>query len=587
MVIVMRKSFVWLGILCMALALTVQSCEKSDGYERGNEAVTWRSIDKEQSVGASADNNFEFKFVARAAWTAESDNPAMLTIRTAKSGDKGTHNMTIAISENNTGVERTGRIMITVDGYEPEELMAITQSDTDHPDYAANKKSDEYLSEYYLWNDEYNTLTRNLSQPYDEFVENTLASMKTNGEDGGLYSDGSRYLYSFIERYPASSATRSVLTKTAEVSFGFISLTFLSFSNSNGAYGFAVDGVYPDSPAARAGIVRGDIIAEWNGANITASNYVDVFYTLLMPSAGEKASFKLNVKDAQTITLSAESMYKNPVLHAEIVERGDAKIGYLVYSDFEASFDDELLIETGKFKAAGITDMVLDLRINGGGHVISAQMMASIIAGEQGEGKDCLKYEYNPDRMRKKGYSKPDNMETMKFGYNAAAPGKMSRYSKSDYLSLSRVYVLVTGNTASASELTFTALRGIDFPVTLIGERTEGKNVGMEPDIFVTGGYEYMFYPITFRYFNAKNETCDPEGTQPDYEVEDWNDGYSDWGSENDPMLAKAVALITGEEKTPETRAVEKGRRAVPVADSKLKYNPRRGGLVAPVRESK
>ena len=581
----MGKSLAILRLICAvaAIVLTMQSCEKSEGYEKGGDAITWQQIET-QSVLAAA-SSVEFAFMTREAWTASSDDPAMLTIRTASSGDKGRNNMTVSVSENTTGKERTAHIIITVEGYEPEVLLTVTQSYTNHSDYKTNQQSDAYLSEYYLWNDEYNSLSRDLSQDYDDFVFNTLFSMKTNTEDGGTYSDGTRYLYSFIDRSPSS---RSVLPKTAEVSFGFVNLTLLKFSNVEGVFGFAVQGVYPDSPAARAGIVRGDIIAQWNDANITASNYVDVFYTLLSPAAADKASFKLNVENAKTITLTAESINLNPVLHAEVIGRGESKIGYLVYSDFEASFDDELLTEIRKFKAEGITDMVLDLRINGGGHVISAQMLSSIIAGERGNGKDCLRYEYNKSRMQKMGYSYPDNMESLKFGPDAAPNGQISIYSKSDYLSLSRLYVLVSGSTASASELTFTALRGIDFPVTLIGLRTEGKNVGMEPKTFSEDGYDYEFYPITFKYYNAKNETCDPAGTQPNHLVDDWNGGYADWGGEDDPMLAKAIELITQETKEAavESRAAGYANRMEIVSAPKFRNPHRRGGLIAPAREN-
>ena len=588
----MGKSLVLLRTLCLAAlaALAVQSCENTEGYRHGTDGVTARSIDMEQSCGSSA-TNFEFKFTARADWTAESDNPSMLTITTAASGSKGRTTMNVAVAENTSGKERTGRIIISVEGCESEILLSVTQSNTDHPDFAANRESDRYLSEYYLWNDEYNTLTRNLSQDYDAFVENTLLAMSTNTEDGGT-TGGKRHLYSFIER---SKASRSVLEKESETTFGIFNLAAVMLVDQNGkdtgSRALCVLGVYPGTPAAEAGIKRGTWIFEAGGAEINSANINGVYESLIYPSAAGK-SMKLTVMDEykadaeeREVALTSADMPLNPVLCSKIIERGAARIGYLVYGDFEASFDDELLAEIRKFKSAGITDMVLDLRVNGGGHVISAQMLASVIAGTEGDGKDCLRYEYNADRMKNMGYSYPDNLESMKFGADAAPKGHMSEYSKADYLSLERLFVLVTGRTASASELTFTALRGIDFPVTLIGERTEGKNVGMEPYDFECGGYEYLFYPITFRYYNAKNQTCDPAGTVPDYEVTEWDNGYCDWGSASDPLLARALEVIAGPSKSQATRSVQEVPfRPIPASESNLKRAPRRGGIIAPAR---
>ena len=152
-----------------------------------------------------------------------------------------------------------------------------------------------------------------------------------------------------------------------------------------------------------------------------------------------------------------------------------------------------------------------------------------------------------------------------------------SQYSAADYLSLQRVWILVSGATASASELTFWALRGIDFPVTLIGERTEGKNVGMEPQNFTFGDYDYTFYPITFKIYNAKNQSCDPTGTVPDYEAGDWTgSGYADWGADDDGMLSKALSLISGGSRAVATVQPSDG-------DARLIAVPQRrgGGIIA------
>lgn len=594
----MRRFFLLLRVLCIAAATAVcmQSCDEVSGFEKGSEAVTWRESDTKNV--SSAQSTFTFSFTAREAWQVVSDRTDMLTVISSASGTKGRGTVSCAVSENQTGSTRTAHLLITVEGYGSETLLTVVQTDSRHADYDVNaQKIDPLLAEYYLWNDEYKALKRTYEQPYDDFVEKTLLSMKTNGEDGNTYSDGSRYLYSYIVRTPASGASRSVLDKETEPTFGIVNVMAVTLVDSSGkdtgSRAFCLSGVYPGTPAANAGLKRGSWILEYDGKKLTQTSMYDAFAALVAsPRAGE--SHKLTVVDEysadaeqKTVTLTAADMSLNPVLYSDVIESDGMKIGYLVYANFEASFDDELLAEIRKFKSAGISDLVLDLRVNGGGHVISAQMLASIIAGQQGIGKDCLKYEYNPDRMKKMGYSKPDKMETLKFGPDAAPKDHISNYTTSDYLSLSRVYVLVTGSTASASELTFTSLRGIDFPVTLIGERTEGKNVGMEPQLFKYDGYDYQFYPITFRYFNAKNATCDPDGTKPDYEIDEWSAGrssYRNWGSDGEPFLSKALELITGHSQASLTRSAEEPSfRGVP---SGVTLRTGRGGLIAPTKEN-
>lgn len=595
----MKKGWAVLRVLyavaaAAAMALAAQSCDTVDGFKEGEEAVTWR--EKSQLVFSAAAETTDFSFTAREAWTVRSDDESVVTITSGTSGPKGRCRIFLSVSENNTGAARKADIRITVEGYEPEILVTVNQSDTVEGDYAVNvQKIDPILAEYYLWNDEYVTLTRDFAQPYDEFLSTTLLSMTTNGEDGSIDQNGRHTkLYSYITRTP-SSRTRSVISKTAVPTYGVLNVILVQFYDKNGKptneYAFCVMGVYPNTPAERAGIRRGTWILKSDGKALTAEN-VNSLYSEMVYSPTSGKSLKLTIMDEYSaeaerrdVTIAPSTMSLNPVLFSKVIERGASKIGYLVYSDFEASFDDELLAEIHKFQSAGIDELVLDLRVNGGGHVISSQMLSSIIAGSAGDGKICMKERYNQERMDAMGYSFPDNMYSYEFGPDAAHKGELiSKYSRSDYLSLSRVYLLVSGLTASASELVFTALRGIDFPVTLIGERTEGKNVGMEPQDFSYEGYDYSFYPITFRTYNAKNEYCDPDGTVPDIEADEWTDGNSSfwpWGSENDPLLSLAIADITGE-RPERTRAAERAD-GMQARRERLFRSPR-GGMIAPHR---
>ena len=586
--------FIAAAAAAMAAAAGVQSCDVVDGYLRGSEAVSWS--DESTVVVSSAGATVNFSFTARDDWRVESEAPSMLTVTSASSGLRGRSSIRVAVAKNNSDDERRGTITIYVNGFEPETLLTVVQRDTASADYEVNmQRIDPYLSEMYLWNDEYNALARDLDQPYDDFVTNTLLGMRTNSEDGPLDKNGNRTkLFSYITRTPSGSS-RSVTAKTPRPTFGVMNVTVVSLLDERNQpidnKLLCLHGVYPGSPAANRGLTRGSCIISVDGAAVTTANYGTILNRLITaPTAGDTMTvvFAPDFYDyydgiTRSVKITAENMPCNPVLHSELFERGGAKIGYLVYGDFESSFDDELLAAIGKLRSEGIDELVLDLRINGGGEVISMQMLSSIIAGQKSDGKVCLKQQYNDTRMKQLGYTFPDKMDSFAFGPDAKPSGTMSQYSKSDYLTLQRLYVLVGSSTASASEVLISSLRGIDFPVTLIGARTTGKNVGMEPDLFTYGGYDYSFYPITFRCYNAKNETFDHRGIKPDYEINEWEAGGNAlwaWGSEYDPLLKQAVDLIRGSRAAADggaadSRAAASGRELMPHRAEVLYESPR------------
>jgi C-terminal processing protease CtpA/Prc len=117
-------------------------------------------------------------------------------------------------------------------------------------------------------------------------------------------------------------------------------------------------------------------------------------------------------------------------------------------------------------------------------------------------------------------------------------------------VNMSRVYFIVSDESASASEMVIVGMRGLDVDATVVGLTTEGKNVGMEVITKYIDGYNYEFSPVTFQIFNAKNESNYSAGIRADYEVDEWEDLRSDgWKPLGDPeevMLNMALNLITG-----------------------------------------
>ena len=67
-------------------------------------------------------------------------------------------------------------------------------------------------------------------------------------------------------------------------------------------------------------------------------------------------------------------------------------------------------------------------------------------------------------------------------------------------LNLSRVFILATGSTCSASEAIVNRLRGIDVEVVLIGDTTCGKPYGFYP----TDNCGTTYFTVQFAGANAK-----------------------------------------------------------------------------------
>lgn len=190
---------------------------------------------------------------------------------------------------------------------------------------------------------------------------------------------------------------------------------------------------------------------------------------------------------------------------------------------------------------------------NGGGHVISSNMLSTCIAGAACQGKVYEYYRYNDSRM---ATVEKTARETGK-EYDTAAKKFFDEFYYGDYygvdlrnyaLNMTRLYVLVTGNTASSSEAVINTLRGLDgFTVKLIGEKTNGKNVGMEVSKFTVGNYSYELAPISFQGYNAKQVTVDKNGLAVDTACEEWDGELKDYGDRSEPMLAAALSQITGQ----------------------------------------
>lgn len=120
--------------------------------------------------------------------------------------------------------------------------------------------------------------------------------------------------------------------------------------------------VIPNSPAADAGMKRGDIIYRFDDVTLNTSNYLVVnnYYrnnTIKLEFAtvaGETVTPTGGIS-----TLAIRPVQENPIHFSNVFEYGGKKIGYLTYNSFNNSYHNELNEVFGTFKTEGIEELVL------------------------------------------------------------------------------------------------------------------------------------------------------------------------------------------------------------------------------------
>lgn len=296
-------------------------------------------------------------------------------------------------------------------------------------------------------------------------------------------------------------------------------------------------------------LLRGDIITEINGKRITRSNYEEILEKEI-PQTHTITYKRFNPEtdtweDKGQATLHTAQFAENPNFLNTVITVGGRKIGYYVYNFFAAGptqgstvYDDQMATVFAGFKAAGITDLVIDLRFNSGGSISSATALASYI------GKDV-----------------DANDVFTQFQYNAELQAYAIQKYGADYLKLkfittpnnvgtqinNRVYFLTSKRTASASELVINGLKPYMSQITLVGDSTVGKNVGStsiykENDPRNTWGMQ----PIIVKLYNSQNQADYDEGFVPDVlDVDNEREIYP-LGDVNEKLLSKAIDRITG-----------------------------------------
>lgn len=406
---------------------------------------------------------------------------------------------------------------------------STTTNTTTSPNAAANSWVYDQLKELYLWSDKL---------PSKDKTNLTLVT----GKDGEAADITKHYFYSLLNDYPNTDRFSWIRENVADLtaslsgistSFGF-SRSAVYLDNTQTNVVFFISNVILGSPAEKAGLKRGDIILTINGTQINGTNFSSLI------ANNETATFGLGefkngayVLSGKTITATKGVVQNNPIQFSKIIEKGNKKIGYLVYTQFLETYDEQLKQVFGQFKTAGVNELVLDLRTNGGGRISSADLISSLVVKNLSTNNVIHQDEWNA---------------TIKAKYpSVATPTKFT--NQANNLNLTRLVVLTSNSTASASELVINSLRPY-MEVVIVGQNTYGKNVGSITlkDETNPARWSWGMQPIVLRTVNSKGESAygTKTGFSPDYLVSDNVYPFKPWGDESETLLKKALEVITG-----------------------------------------
>jgi len=324
--------------------------------------------------------------------------------------------------------------------------------------------------------------------------------------------------------------------------------------------------VYPGSPAAQAGIKRGYQITSINGnSNVSYDgpgygNSTNLNFVINAYSNSNTISMTLKKPDGTTLTvtnMNVSTYTVNPVLKDTIFDQGNGhKIGYIVFNSFTsgANANPKLDPVFANFAVQGVTDLVVDLRYNGGGYVSTAEHIDNLIVPSSKSGTLMYNTYYNDiltsgkeillKNQWRKDPSAPVGQQDYNYGqFDYSVSANAVNFAKVGQLNINRVFFIITGSTASASELTINNLRPV-MDVQFIGEKSYGKPVGFF-DIDIN---KYQMYIPEFYTQNSAGQGGYYDGFTPGTStypgVSDYDDVTKDFGDPTEGLLAHVLNYV-------------------------------------------
>lgn len=326
-----------------------------------------------------------------------------------------------------------------------------------------------------------------------------------------------------------------------------------------GDFSVKVRYVFPGSPLAEKGVTRGWTLTHLNKVPIMDLVKDDTFNEVYSRTSNDFTFLDLDGNEhsfsANSSTFSSRSYLFKEIYTSDNYKGLPKPVGYFNYLSFNKNLMTDISTVLGEFKAAGVEDLILDLRYNGGGSTQALEELANSIAPLSANLAVLAQTEHNSK------YS----------GYNS----NTLIVRKNNSLSLSRLFVITGAGSASASEVLINGFKPLlgDENVIMVGDTTYGKPNGMYifpypegPEDDYYGSADYIFYPICFFTANSRGEQISVDGMIPtNYRPDDL---YHDWGIGEDLISACLYYIANG--SFPELPVISKAGCVTGAGSSKI-----------------
>lgn len=336
------------------------------------------------------------------------------------------------------------------------------------------------------------------------------------------------------------SSVDTLLTASTP-SYGF-DYSLSQVPDNDTAYYAMVTYVVPESPAAEAGLKRGEWIMMVNNDYITKKNETiltegeskDIVigkYTVHTETGedGTETETAEVVKDRESVLPATRPVTDAVIPASTIVQHNNSNIGYLAYNSFDTESDTQLLEFSKTCATNNVKDFVLDLRYNAGGDMESVQRLACILAPSDKLGGTLATLQYNQKKSGK-NHDLIFDAQLLVGGSN---------------LNLSTVYILTSGTTAGAAEMLINCLTPY-MKVIVVGETTKGEYIGTER--FENTQFMWALRLAVCEIFNARGTANYTNGFTPSYSVSPLSDPATvlPLGDPKEALLSAALGIIDG-----------------------------------------
>ena len=400
------------------------------------------------------------------------------------------------------------------------------------------------MNGFYLWQENVPDLDdnrfSNVGQVYENYAD--FASPRDVFQSL-LYQPGTVDRFSVIvEDYVALENSFQGINVSNGMEFGLVRFA----TNTSNVFGY-VRYIVPNSDAATKGVSRGMIFTEVDGTQLTDTNFGSLLF-------GTNNNYTITLADynngdpianTNTIALTKTQIQENPVHITTTITEGAHKIGYLMYNQFSSSFDGQLNAAFAQLQSENITDLIIDLRYNGGGSVRTATFLGGMVTG-QFNGQL-----YSQEIWNSKVRDAVDPSNFINNFTNQLNNGTINEPLNN--LNLTRVYFITTGSTASASELVMNSLSSY-IDVNSVGTTTIGKIHGSvtlydSDNLTRTGAnlnpnHTWAIQPLVLEIANADGSNA-PGGIVPTVNLSEDYGNLGILGDRTDPLLDRTIVLIT------------------------------------------